>query len=168
MDGYLLDASALSAYLNEQHPHHAIAKGRIDAIAPDALRLVSIVTLAEIDYGIRFAEFAGSARLDEYRQRLAVIRQYAVLDLTHHTSEVYAELKARVATHVQRKAGKKLPRWIEDWIELGSEKRLQIDENDLWICAQAKERDLILVTGDTDMRNISAIDPEVRLLLTRN
>ncbi len=168
MHGYLFDTSALSAYLNEQHPHHTSARERIDAIPTEALRLVSVVTVAEVDYGIRFAENAGSSRLDEYRQRLETIRRYALLDLTHHTGEFYAELKAKIAAHVQKKAGSKMPRWIEDWVVLGSEKRLQIDENDLWICAQAKERDLILVTGDTDMRNIQAIDPELRLLLTRD
>jgi len=168
VDGYLFDASALSAYLNEQHRYHSTAQERIDAIPEDALRLVSVVTVAEINYGIRLAESAGSSRLEEYRQRLVTIRQYALLELTYYTGEVYAELKARIAAHVQKKAGKKLPRWIEDWIALGSEKRLQVDENDLWICAQAKERDLILVSGDSDMRNIQAIDPELRILLTRD
>lgn len=168
MDGYLFDASALSAYLSPQHQFHATAKARIDALPPGALRLVSVITLAEMDYGIRLAEQARSTRLDEYRQRLSVVRRYAQLDLTHHTGEVYAELKARIAGHVLRKAGKKLPRWLEDWIESGSEKRLQVDENDLWLCAQSKERDLILVTGDTDIRNINAIDPDVRILLTRD
>lgn len=56
---------------------------------------------------------------------------------------------------------------IEDWVDLGSAKRLQIDENDLWIAAQAKERDLIIVTGDTDMRIIASVDPDVRIRMTR-
>ena len=58
-------------------------------------------------------------------------------------------------------------RWIEEWIVLGSGKRLGIDENDLWIAAQAKERDLIIVTGDDDMRVLETVDPEVQVLLTR-
>jgi predicted nucleic acid-binding protein len=69
---------------------------------------------------------------------------------------------------MQRKPGKKMRRWIEDWIEMGSDKRLQIDENDLWICAQAKERDLVVVTGDVDIRRLSSFDPDLRILLTRN
>jgi predicted nucleic acid-binding protein len=68
---------------------------------------------------------------------------------------------------MQRKIGKKMPRWIEDWIEVGSAKRLQIDENDLWICAQAKERDLVVVTGDMDIRRLSSFDLDLKILLTR-
>lgn len=36
-----------------------------------------------------------------------------------------------------------------------SGKNFQIDENDLWICAQAKERDLIVVTGDGSIRHLA-------------
>ena len=42
-------------------------------------------------------------------------------------------------------------------------RKLQVDENDLWICAQAKERDLIVVTADRWMKRISDADCEVRL-----
>lgn len=165
--GFLLDTSALSAYLNLDHPHHESTVRVINQLPEAAPKLVSIVTLAELDYGIRFAELAGSTRLEEYRQRLAIIRKYAPLDITHHTSEAYAELKLFLAAHVQRRPGKKMPRWIEDWVDLGSAKRLQIDENDLWIAAQAKERDLVVVTGDNDMRILASVDPEIRILLTR-
>jgi len=51
--------------------------------------------------------------------------------------------------------------------QVGSAKRLQIDENDLWICAQAKERDLVVVTGDIDIRQLSAFDPDLKILLSR-
>jgi predicted nucleic acid-binding protein len=168
VDGYLFDASALSAYLNEDHTYHASASAKIDALPLDSLKLVSIITLAEIDYGIRSAELAGSPRLVEYRQRLEVIKRYAPLELTSHTGENYAELKACVASHMRQRPKKKFPRWIEDWIDLNSAKRLQIDENDLWICAQAKERDLILVTGDADIRRLCSYDPSLRIILTRD
>jgi tRNA(fMet)-specific endonuclease VapC len=168
VDGYLFDTSALSAYLNEGHSFHASASARIDALPSDSLKLVSIITLAEIDYGIRLAERAGSARLVEYRERLEIIKRYAPLDMTGHTSESYAELKACIASHMSRRPNKKMPRWIEDWIDNSSAKRLQIDENDLWICAQAKERDLILVTGDDDIRRVTSYDPSLRIILTRD
>ncbi|NTE57482.1 type II toxin-antitoxin system VapC family toxin [Agrobacterium tumefaciens] len=43
--------------------------------------------------------------------------------------------------------------------------KLGIDENDLWMCAQAKERDLVFVTADRRMGRIPEADPEVRLLM---
>jgi predicted nucleic acid-binding protein len=167
VSGYLLDTSALSAYLYEGHPHHAEAKAVIESLTSEAAKLVSVVTLAEIDYGIRLAEYFGSGHLIEYRQRLEIIREYASLDLTRHTSELYAELKVCLASHMQRREGRKLQRWIEDWIEVGSAKSLQIDENDLWVCAQAKERDLVVVTGDMDIRQLSLFDPDLKVLLAR-
>jgi predicted nucleic acid-binding protein len=167
VSGYLLDTSALSAYLNEAHPHHVVAVSVVAGLPMEAVKLVSAVTLAELDYGIRLAELQGSQHLAEYRKRLDIVREYVSLDLTRHTSEVYAELKVRLAGQMQRKSRKKMPRWIEDWIEVGSAKRLQIDENDLWICAQAKERDLIVVTGDVDIRQLSSLDPDLKILLTR-
>ena len=83
MSGYLLDTSALSAYLNKDHPHHAMAMSVVASLPVQSAKLVSAVTLAELDYGIRFAEVQGSRRLDEYRARLDVVRQYASLDQWH-------------------------------------------------------------------------------------
>lgn len=167
MSGFLLDTSALSAYLNEDHPHHAAAVATIDGLPAEAAKFVSIITLAELDYGIRFAELQNSTHLPEYRARLAIIRQYASLDLTRHTSAAYAELKVLLASHMLRKPKKKMPRWIEDWVIAASAKRLQIDEDDLWICAQAKERDLTVVTGDVDIKRLASLDPELKVLLSR-
>jgi len=167
VSGYLLDTSALSAHLNEEPSSRGVAISVIGGLPTEAAKLVSVVTLAELDYGIRFAELQGSRHLAEYRKRLDVVREYVSLDLTRHTSEVYAELKVRLAGQMQRKTGKKMHRWIEDWIEVGSAKRLQIDENDLWICAQAKERDLVVVTGDVDIRQLSSFDSDLKILLTR-
>lgn len=56
MGGYLLDTSAFSASLNEAHPHHEVARSVVGALPTAAAKLVSAVTLAELDYGIRFAE----------------------------------------------------------------------------------------------------------------
>lgn len=82
MSGYLFDASSLSAYLSEQHTYHASAVAKIDAIPADSLKLVSIMSLGELDYGVRLAEHNASKRLEEYKERLNIIRQYAKLDLT--------------------------------------------------------------------------------------
>jgi len=166
--GYLLDTSALSAYLNQDHPHHASAVGAINSLPSDAPKFVSAVTIGELQYGIRLAELAGSIHLTEYRARLTVIRKYALMPLTHHTADEYANLKSRLASQVLRKARSKMPRWIEDWIEKGSGKKLQIDENDLWICAQAKERDLTVMTNDDDMRRLATLDGVLRVRLTRD
>lgn len=167
MSGYLFDASALSAYLNEGHKFHATACDVINALPTGAAKFVSLITLGELEYGIRLAELNGSGRLTEYRERLETIRQYASLDITQFTSHSYAELKAGLAASMRRKPRQKMPRWVEDWVLSGSAKQLQIDENDLWLCAQAKERDLTVVTGDIDLRHLSNVDSDLSILLTQ-
>jgi len=167
MEGFLLDTSALSTYLNVDHQNHEGAKAVFAAFNADAPVFVSIISLGEFEFGVRLAEAASSTRMIEYRERLKIIADYAPLDMTRHTAAVYAELRSSLAVRVQRKANSQKPsRWLEDWIEANTEKRLQIDENDLWIAAQAKERDLTLVTNDKDMEVFAEIDREIRLLKT--
>ena len=90
-------------------------------------------------------------------------KEYGVLPVSHHTSTVYARLKTDLAKCYLAKASRKdRPRWVEDWVDKTTGKKLQIDENDLWMCAQAKERNLILVTADEKMRKrVSKADPSV-------
>jgi predicted nucleic acid-binding protein len=163
--GYLLDTTALSWYLNPLHHCHAAAASAINALPPNSPKLVAAPTLAELDYGGRLAEQVGSAYLGEFRERLEIVRQYTCLPISHHTAEEYSVLKAKLAARMQRKPHGKLPRWIEDWVDRGSAKQLQIDENDVWIAAVAKERDLTVVTGDGDFRALEAVDPDLRIVL---
>ncbi len=90
----------------------------------------------------------------------------AVLDVTRHTASNYAELKANLAkTYLAKWMRKDRPRWVENWVDKATGQHLQVDENDLWICAQAREHDLILVTADHGIRRIAQADPAVQLLL---
>lgn len=165
MRGYLLDTSALSAFYDTTHSAHEATRSEIDRLDKDAPLLVSVVSLGEIDFGIRLAEHEGSAYLAELRDRLARIREHAHLEVSHHTGEAYAELKTAIAKRVMRPGRKKRPRYIEDWVDRGTGKALQIDENDLWICAQAKERDLTLITTDKDFQIFKLVDPSIELIL---
>jgi predicted nucleic acid-binding protein len=163
--GYLLDTSALSAYYNETHPYHEITRSKVDALDKHAPQLVSVISLGEIEFGIRLAEYEGSTYLPEMHVRLERIRQHARLEVSHHTSEAYAELRAAIAKRVLRPGRKKRPRYIEDWVDRASGKTLQIDENDLWICSQAKERDLTLISTDLDFRIFTLVDSSIELIL---
>jgi tRNA(fMet)-specific endonuclease VapC len=74
-------------------------------------------------------------------------------------------VKARTAQKYLAKVLRKdRPKYIEEWVDKASGQKLGIDENDLWMCAQAKERDLIFVTADGRMKRIPDADPDVRLL----
>jgi predicted nucleic acid-binding protein len=162
MLGYLFDTSALSTYYHEQHKHHAITKAEIDRLPAATLQFVSPISLAEIEFGIKLAELQGANALAELRERLERIRAHARLPITHHTSQAYAHLRSSLASRVNvTKKGR--PRWLEDWVDTASARKLQIDENDLWIAAQAFERDLTLLTLDGDFRAFSAVEPSLRV-----
>lgn len=55
--------------------------------------------------------------------------------------------------------------YLEDWIDHATGKRLNINENDLWICAQGFERDLTIVTCDRDFLRVEQAEPRLRLRL---
>ena len=166
-EGFLFDTSAVSAYLNPDHVHHRAAADTIDQLPATSLKLVSIITLGQLEFGLQMAEAAESLRLTAFRERLLVVRRYAPLDITRHTARAYGQLESRLALRARGRANRAKPsRWLEDWMIDNSAKQLQIDENDLWIAAQAKERDLVLVSADRDMERLAAIDAEVRVRLT--
>ena len=86
--------------------------------------------------------FAGStpARLTLIISRA---QSYAPLEITRHTAAEYGELKANLAKlYIAKAFARDRPRWLENWVDQATGQRLQVDENDLWMCAQARERNL--------------------------
>lgn len=166
VDGYVLDTSVLSALLDSSHRRHSDVRVAIGALNQTSAQFVSAISLAELTFGIRMAEAFGGSSLPVLQQMLVEARAYAVLDVSHHTSAAYAELKTNLAKKYLAKASQRdRPRWLEEWVDKTSGQKLQVDENDLWMCAQVKERDLILVTADGGIKRISDADPDVRLLI---
>lgn len=166
MNAYLLDTTVLSIYLDPMHPQHTEKGQSLAELPADAPRFVSAVALAELSFGTRLASTLGKGNLPALEAMIAQAKSHAVLDITHHTAAAYADLKARVAQKYLAKVLRKdRPKYIEEWVDKATGKKLGIDENDLWMCAQAKERDLVLVTADARMRRIPDADTEVQLLI---
>ena len=166
MDAYLLDTTILSVYLDPTHPNHAVKSASLDALPIESPKFVSSIALAELDFGVEIAHQIGKKDMSVLKSMIAAARSYAVLDVTHHTAMIYAEIKAALAKKFLAKVLRKdRPKYLEEWIDKSSGKALGIDENDLWMCAQTKERDLVFVTIDKRMRRIAEADPDVRLLV---
>jgi predicted nucleic acid-binding protein len=164
--GYIYDTSVLSALLDAAHGRHADIARAVTLLPEDASHFVSAVSLAELTFGVRMSETFAPSRLPALEQMLVDVRPYGVLEIGHHTSAAYAELKTNLAKRYLIKANRRdRPRWIEEWPLNNRGQRLQVDENDLWLCAQAKERSLTLLTADGGMQRIADADPEVMLLL---
>jgi predicted nucleic acid-binding protein len=165
MDAYLFDTTVLSIYLDPTHPLHQNKRQLLDALSKEAPRYVSSVALAELGFGTKLAASIGKGNVAALEGILAEARKHAVLDITHHTAAVYSELKARVAQkYLVKLLRKDRPKYIEEWVDKATGQKLGVDENDLWMCSQAKERDLIFVTADMRMKRIPDADSGVRLL----
>lgn len=166
MDGFLLDTSVLSAYLDPIHRSHADTRRAVDALHSEAPRYVSAVSLAELTFGANLAEAFGMGDLPTLQAIVQQAQGYGVLEITKHTAAAYADLKTNLAKRYLAKASRRdRPRWLEDWVDKTTGQNLQVDENDLWMCAQAKERDLIFVTADDGTQRIADADHEVGLLI---
>jgi predicted nucleic acid-binding protein len=59
--------------------------------------------------------------------------------------------------------GRGRPRWLENWVDRATGQTLRVDENDLWICSQAREHNLVMTTGDKKINRIHRADPLVRV-----
>ena len=127
---------------------------------------LSTISLAELNFGVQMVRAFGGATLSNLERMLVAARNYPTLDVSHHTSAAYAELKANLAKKYLSKASSRdRPRWIEEWKDKATGRMLQVDENDLWICSQAKERQLSVATSDRRMKRISDADSEVRVCI---
>ena len=166
MDGYLLDTSFLTTLLDPNHPKHAEARRAEAALDVGAVQYVSIVALAELIFGCRTAVKFGHGPLVAFEEKINKAKAYPLLEPTKHTAEEYGELKAILAkTYLKSALRKDRPRWIEEWVDSATGQKLQVDENDLWMCAQTRERNLVLITTDRKMVRISQADPTVQLLI---
>jgi len=116
--------------------------------------------LAELRYGLEAAMRAGQ-KVDHFRHTVETASSYPLADIGKHTAEAYGDVKARLAAHYLDLA-RQPPRWLEDWQVQGSTKTLQVDENDLWLVAQAVERNRRLVT--TDIKLATRFKPAIKEL----
>lgn len=164
LEGYLFETSMLSALLDSRHAKHADAKAVVAALESASPKYVSVVALAELKFGQRLIEaFTGTS--PEYLSAiLSEANRHALLEITRHTAAEYAELKANLAkTYLDKALRRDRPRWVENWVDKATGQALQVDENDLWMCAQARERDLIMITADAKMDRVSKADARVKL-----
>lgn len=163
MNVYLLDTNVVSHFYNSQRKSHAAVRSRIASLGTDTAHLISVIVVAELRYGMKLAELSGDS-VDTIRDMVHQCERHPLAEVTRHTAAAYGDLKARIA-HVHVKIGSRRPRWPEDWVNRVTGKALQVDENDLWLMAQAIERDLILVTCDRRaISRVAAFIPELKTL----
>lgn len=164
----MLETCALSALLDVQHEKHVVVKSVVDNFDPNSPTYVSTIALGELRFGNALFELSG-APLPKWPTILAGALAHKPLDITHHTSTEYSGLKTNVAAKYLKnpRDKKERKRWIENWVDEATSQILGIDENDLWMCAQARERNLVLVTTDKKIQRIADADAALRLWIIK-
>lgn len=164
MDTYLLDTNLVSVLYDSQRSNHAAARAAIAALDPQAPQFVSAITIAELRFGLALSRAAGQA-LVHIEACIERAEEHPMAEVGRHTSEAFAHVKSSVALH-RLDVRRRIPRWVEGWTDRVTSQILQIDENDIWIAAQAVERNLVVLTSDRDFTQIIApAVPELRVVL---
>lgn len=164
MDTYLLDTNLVSVLYDARRLNHDAVRKAVAALPGQTAQLVSVVTIGELRFGLALARAAGQ-RLTYIEACLERTEAQPLAEITRHTADAFATVKSSIALariHIRRR----IPRWVEGWTDRVTGQLLQIDENDLWIAAQAFERNYVIVTSDRDFTQIIApAVPGIRVLL---
>lgn len=162
MDTYLLDTNLVSVLYDAHRANHSAVRQAIAGLDPVASQLVSAITIAELRFGLALSRAAGQP-LTHIEACIERAEEHPLAEVGRYTAEAFAHVKAGVALH-RIDVRRRIPRWVEGWTDRVTGQLLQIDENDLWIAAQAVERNLVVVTSDKDFTQvIAAAVPELRV-----
>ncbi|MBY5440239.1 type II toxin-antitoxin system VapC family toxin [Rhizobium leguminosarum] len=168
MTGYLLDTSVLIALVDPAHVLHATVTAAIDAMSGDDLQYVSAVSIGEIRTGVASVQNIHGRTPTHAIQVLAAAQARPLLSINTQVAVTYGDLKAAMVSTFMPKASRNKPSaHLEGWIDNATGKRLGINENDLWICAQGFERDLHVLTCDGDFTRVQAAEPRLALTVLR-
>jgi tRNA(fMet)-specific endonuclease VapC len=148
MDGYILDTNAASVLWDARHVDHGRIRAFLESVSPAPV-WISIITLAEVEYGLKTAPAMNAGLQRDVRSEMA--KYPLVLEPDRHTASPYSDLRAalfKTYAPIDRK-GRLTRKWPEDLFERTSAKELHgTQENDIWIAALAIQYNLILVTED--------------------
>ena len=165
MTHYLLDTNIWAYWFNkEKHPKYAAnIEARVQELtisaetgAHDCDRIaISVITWGEIDYGYNVMNPKERSREAPFRSFIAAQSSWMV-PFDKYTAAAYGKLRAGLFQKFGPKDMKRKGLRPEQLLDPATSLQLQIQENDLWIAAQAVRYGLILVTHDK-MTGIKAV-----------
>ena len=148
MDGYLLDTNAASVLWDYRHADHERIRSFLASVSPAPV-WISIITLAEVEYGLKTAPSMKADLQEDVRREM---RKYLeVLKPDKHTVAPYSDLRAELfKTYAPKdRKGRLTKKYPEDLVERTSGKEMHgTQENDIWIASLAMQYNLVLVTKD--------------------
>lgn len=166
MRTFLLDTNIWEYWFNKEgHPEkHANIECRVSKLVnleknteEFAWRLgISFITFGEIDYGYNAMTKKERSREREFREFISSKEPW-IPPIDKHTAKTYGELRARLFEKYAPKDKKRKGLRPEQLIDPVTSLELGIQENDLWITAQAVTFNLTLVTNDKKMGRIHEV-----------
>jgi tRNA(fMet)-specific endonuclease VapC len=154
MDTYLLDTNLVSVLYDAGRSNHYTVRQAIAALPAQASQLVSVVTIAELRFGLELSRAAGRP-ITYIEACVAQAEAHPLAEINRHTAYAFATVKSSIAV-ARVNIQSRISRWVEGWADNITGQLLQVDENDLWIAAQALERNYVVVTSDKDFTRIIA------------
>jgi len=144
--GYLLDTNIVAYWFDEKSPEHVRVTERATAHPDQSPHFISAVTLGEIEYGHKVESGEPTSVQVKFMEFLQEQDLYLV-EIGRSTAAYYGSLRASLFDKYAPKKGRKRLR-LEQLIDPVTSPTLGIQENDLWIAAQAIEHNIVLVTHD--------------------
>ena len=174
MRDFLLDTQTVAYWYDTKRPEHATVVGnlvRLNGLAVGLVHkprlLVSVVTLGEIEYGCR-SQVGQAPALAQERRRFLDQQLPECLEVSRDAVDSYGELRARLFEKYAPQVLRSRVRRPEQLIDPATSLSLGIQENDLWLCAQAMGHGLVLVTNDRMNRIRDAASSTSPPLLLQN
>ena len=162
MRDFLIDTQTIRYWYDRSCPEHAAVRTNIEqlreasaSLLPKPKLLVSVVTLGEIDFGHRVQPGDHTMHNAE-RLRFVHEQLPESLEVLRDAVEAYGELRMRLFNKYAPGDLRKPKMRPEQLVAPAPSLSLKIQENDLWLCAQAVGHGLVLVTNDR-MREIRAV-----------
>ena len=170
LEGFLLNTCVISALLNAQQKNNERVLASLAAFPERSLRHTCWISVAEISFGFALHHAASGTPHPILESLRTELWNFPVLEVSRDTSQEYAELRKNLAVALLPtllKADR--THWIENWVDRATCQKLQVDENDVWICAHAKERKLTVMTTDQKMVDrMSKADPSLRFRFVKS
>ena len=158
MRGYLLDTNILAYWHDPNSPKHEAVIHRLHSLDSATPLRISAVAWGEIEYGHRCVSPSDTAIQAKFRRFLET-RLPRVLDIRKTTAIYYGQLRAKLFDKFAPK-GKRKGLRPEQPVDPLTAAKVGIQENDLWIAAQAMEHNLVLATHDRITR-IREVAPDL-------
>ena len=158
MHVFLLDTCIWSYWFDVKREQHVNVKSNVQKLPSDSILGISIISWGEVVYGHKAESPDETLIQAEYIQFIKSKRP-KTFEIDIHTANKYGKLRALLFEKYAPKRRRPGLR-PEQLIDPITSRELGIQENDLWIAAQAIVRNMILATDDklSRIREVSGDD----------